>query len=411
MSLQEGKLILSVIAILLLHANSCGSVNYCCPENTTWLNASNCSDGSLLPMNCPSGMFKLDSLAERFEIIEEKLLYDDGLSTTPMHRFCLASHPGMDNASIAVVCFEKLSMTRSLVFGTLCTLSAFFLLVTLIVYAVLPELRDLQGKILMCAMSSLLGAYILLAVVQLRPDYAADDDTLCSWTAFTMYYCFMAAFFWLNLVAFNVWRSAWFTRTVIKDEIFFWMYTIIGWGAPSIFLTTTIVGHHTDGIVLAPGFDGASCWFAGSYERWVYMYGPVAFLMTLNIVYFSLTCYQLWHKYRSLGGTRLDVMKFRCKLYLKLASVMGITWIFEVLSSTTGSEWLQYWLVTDVINSLQGFIIFLLLIASRKRVRKLLAKKKPFGINFPKRWAAGEDEESEVILEDDEQEQELSQTG
>ncbi|XP_046750868.1 G-protein coupled receptor Mth2-like [Diprion similis] len=406
--------LIKVIAILLLNANSCRSVNYCCPENTTWLNASNCSDGSLLPMHCTSGMFKLDSAAEpiseRFEIIEEQIVYDDGLSTTPTHRFCLVAQPGVPNASIAVICFEPLSVTRSLVFGTLCTLSAFFLLVTLIVYVVLPELRDLQGKILMCAMYSLLGAYVLLGIIQLYPNYAADDDDLCIWTAFVMYYCFMAAFFWLNLVAFNVWRSAWFTRSVIKDETLFWIYTVIGWGAPIVFLTTAIVGQHTDGIVLNPGFAIRSCWFAGSYERWVYMYGPVAFLMTLNIVYFSLTCYQLWHKYRSFSGTRLAVMKFKCMLYLKLAWVMGITWIFEAVSSTTEPEWSHYWLVTDVINTLQGLIIFLLLIASRKRVRKLLARKRPFGINFPKRWAAGEDEESEVILEDDEQEQELSQT-
>ena len=60
----------------------------------------------------------------------------------------------------------------------------------------------------------------------------------------------------------------------------------------------------------------------------------------------------------------------------------------------------------DILNALQGFIIFLLLVAMRKRVRKLLAKKKPCGINFPKSWTVYEDEECEEVLPE---EVELSQ--
>lgn len=61
---------------------------------------------------------------------------------------------------------------------------------------------------------------------------------------------------------------------------------------------------------------------------------------------------------------------------------------------------------TDILNTLQGFIIFLLLVVTRKRVRKLLAKKKPCGIVFPKSWTAYKDEEYEIVLPE---ELELSQ--
>lgn len=67
-----------------------------------------------------------------------------------------------------------MSIDRHIISGILCILSAFFLFATLIVYAILPELRDPQGKILMCAMSPLLGAYLLLAVMQLNP---AEEPT------------------------------------------------------------------------------------------------------------------------------------------------------------------------------------------------------------------------------------------
>lgn len=75
---------------------------------------------------------------------------------------------------------------------------------------------------------------------------------------------------------------------------------------------------------------------------------------------------------------------------------MGITWIFEVISfavSERQDDW--YWFATDVLNALQGVVIFLLLVVTRKRVKRLLARKRPFGITFPKYWAAY-DEEDEI---------------
>lgn len=146
---------------------------------------------------------------------------------------------------------------------------------------------------------------------------------------------------------------------------------------------------------------------AGTSEIWAFFYGPIAFLLALNVIYLSLTSWRLWHEYREYNGNKLRALRFKCLLYVKLMLVMGITWIFEILSFAAGSDhW--YWIPTDVLNTLQGFIIFVLLVVTRKRVRILLAKKKPCGIVFPKSWIAYEDEECEVVLPE---ELELSQQG
>ncbi|XP_020707831.2 G-protein coupled receptor Mth2-like [Athalia rosae] len=409
-----GIRIIGFLAILLVHLiNPCQSVNRCCPENVLWQDGSNCTDGSKIQLECPNGIFILDPhenpVGDNFTIIDGELAIAEDLGRITEDRFCL-TRGHSKGSTIAFVCFENApSEWRQILFGTLCTCSALFLLATLTVYIILPELRDLQGKILMSAMTSLLFAYILLAIVQLDPEMSLENDHLCKGLAFTMYYCFMASFLWLHFVAFNLWRSSWFSKPLLKDQTWYMIFSVVAWGLAVAFLMGALIGHHTSGYILSPGFGEQSCWFAGSHETWVYFYGPVACLMTLNVIYFSLTCYELWHKYKDFSGTRLRILRFKCMLYLKLIWVMGITWIFEVISFATGSKWTHYWMITDALNSLQGLIIFLLLVATRKRVLKLLAKKRPLGLSFPKKWAAGYDEECEVVIS--EEEVELSQTG
>lgn len=53
-------------------------------------------------------------------------------------------------------------------------------------------------------------------------------------------------------------------------------------------------------------------------------------------------------------------------------------------------------LATDILNCLQGFFIFITLIAFRNKVLKAFAKTKPCGMNcFPNAWLTAVDMESE----------------
>jgi hypothetical protein len=61
----------------------------------------------------------------------------------------------------------------------------------------------------------------------------------------------------------------------------------------------------------------------------------------------------------------------------------------------------------DILNCLQGLIIFLILVVFRKKALRGLVKNRPWGFHCPKKWAAGVDEESERMLAEEE---ELSHT-
>ncbi|XP_047369507.1 G-protein coupled receptor Mth2-like isoform X2 [Vespa velutina] len=383
----------------------------CCQNDTTWVAGRNCSDGSNIRIKCTLGFYKINGELEEFNITETKngaiLTETESLISISQDHFCVI-HTKNVKPSV-LVCFDETYMDepplwKSILFFILSMISAIFLIATLMIYLILPELREIQDKAMMGAVFSLAVSYIILCVQHIK-EYESEEITMCVALAFFLYYAFMTAFFWLNIVAFNIWRTVWFKNFLIKDRVLFFIYCVYGWFVPICFLISALIAHHIQGSHLKPHFGEYRCWFNGTSEVWVFFYGPIAFLLTLNVIYLGLTSWRLWHEYREYIGNNLRALRFKCLLYIKLMLVMGITWIFEILSFAAGTtQW--YWIPTDILNTLQGFIIFLLLVVTRKRVRKLLAKKKPCGIIFPKSWTAYEDEECEIVLPE---ELELSQ--
>ncbi|KAL6255929.1 hypothetical protein P5V15_013169 [Pogonomyrmex californicus] len=409
--------------LCLLASSVSPSVSFdvsCCPEGTVWQRSSNCSDGSKIRLECQYGIFLLDpklSKHDNFTVIHEELtawLLPDSHERIPADRFCIAKSE-QSGGDVALTCFdedlmddEKTSNTwKNMLICIVSIISAIFLIATLAIYVILPELRELQDKAMMTAVTTLAVSYIVLSIQHLRPNLD-DDYIICISLGFILYFAFMSAFFWMNIVAFNVWRCVWFKNFRIKDQLLFYTFCVWGWGGPTCFLIAALTTHHMPGDHLQPGFGLYGCWFSGPMETWVWFYGPVAILLMLNMIYLGLTSWRLWHQYRDYTGSKLRILRFKCLLYIKLVLVMGVTWIFELISFAIGTKLDAVWIATDLLNGLQGFIIFLLLVATRKRVRKLLAKKRPCGIAFPKSWAAYEDEECEAVLPE---ELELSQQG
>lgn len=78
-----------------------------------------------------------------------------------------------------------------------------FLLATFIVYAILPELRNVHGKSLMCYLMGLAMGYTILAMVQIKLHW--DPEIMCNILGYTVYTAFMSAFFWLNVISFDLW--------------------------------------------------------------------------------------------------------------------------------------------------------------------------------------------------------------
>ncbi|XP_049779046.1 G-protein coupled receptor Mth2-like isoform X4 [Schistocerca cancellata] len=304
-------------------------------------------------------------------------------------RFCLENSLDGGAHQVALVCWDGREpglKPKFIIFSSIMLASTPFILVTALVHVVLPRLRNLHGYIVCCYSLSLLLAYVSLGSTQIASRFM--NDTECVTLAFIIYFSFLASFFWLNVMCFDIfWTFSGFRslRGTAREREHkkFIIYSIYSWGCPLILLSVTLVMQFHNDIpdgLLRPQFGVKRCWFPDDITILAYFYGPVGVLVLCNIILFILTAIriaQLKRETAMLKGTDSrrhdDDNRQRFNLYLKLFLVMGVNWSMEVISGLVGGP--EYvWYVTDICNTLQGVLIFVIFVW-KDRIRRMLMEK------------------------------------
>ncbi|XP_045484058.1 G-protein coupled receptor Mth2 isoform X2 [Pieris rapae] len=276
-------------------------------------------------------------------------------------------------------------------------ISSFFLALLLVVYAVLPELRNIGGMVLMAYVFSLMVAFLALAAIQIG---FYDPDTCLNLTI-VIYFFFLAAFAWMNVMSYDIW---WTFRGYAKarpihrrgEKFKFCMYCLYAWGVP---LAMTIAFKKINEAdltdqpwIIKPLVPIIGCFLEGG-QKLVYLYIPMLIMITVNWVFFGMTAFNVWRLSR---GTQVlnspaagnpaahRSQKQRFTVYLKLSVIMGINWLLEVVSSFYPD--LQIWYISDAYNLLIGLIIFIIFIWKESIWHKLRNRYKSFRrARLPKR--------------------------
>ncbi|XP_036678405.3 probable G-protein coupled receptor Mth-like 3 isoform X1 [Drosophila suzukii] len=272
-------------------------------------------------------------------------------------------------------------------------ISCCFYALTLIVYISIAKLRNLPGKILICLVSSLFLAYLGIALGQLKP---TSNDDICFFSGFFVYFCLMAAFSWMNITSFDIWKT--FGSTKIKSceksdlrRQFIW-YSCYGWGLPTLLTTITIAFTKSDILpdVVRPNFGHGRCWF--TYDSFgsaslLFFSGPVGILFIFNLVLFLLTmkyCNKVKneiYKMQSLNSDkpvlkrRFFQDKTRFVMNTKLCFVMGITWLLELVSILFyDHKTTFFWTISDSFNVLLGIFVFIIFVFKRRIYNEIMVK-------------------------------------
>ncbi|KAF2885025.1 hypothetical protein ILUMI_21141 [Ignelater luminosus] len=266
-----------------------------------------------------------------------------------------------------------------------------FLLLTFIVYALLPE-RNMHGKSLMCYVISLFGAYFLLVFIQLSRNFAVGT---CRTLGLLCLFFFMVSFFWMNVMSIDIWWAFSGLRgfSGSKKEAErkrFLLYSGYAWGMPLlhvilvICLTLGITSHNLEWY--NPGMGDGQCWFRSGVPTLVYFYGPMAVLVIVNITLFVVTACKIKQVQQDTAMLRKDESKKhsyendkqRFNLYLKLMLAMGVNWSMEIVSWAVnwqvGHVPPAVWYITDFCNALYGVFIFFIFVF-KKNIWKLLKRR------------------------------------
>ncbi|XP_065334120.1 G-protein coupled receptor Mth-like isoform X1 [Cloeon dipterum] len=296
-----------------------------------------------------------------------------------------------------------LKLSRVIIYTILFLIGAVFLLATIVVHLALPVLtKGVRGKGLVAHCASMFVAHIALIVVQLEGSTLSDGP--CHFMAYLIQFTLLAGFFWLNVMCFDIsmtFRSlqSMVPRGMLSERKQFAWYTVYAVGGPFIIFVVTISLNHAyrgspdpdaNFWLADPQIGISTCWFDAERNGiLVFFYGPIGILLLINLTLFLFTTYKICKLSRAANminqndnsqrhnseHKRTLSQKQRFILFLKLFGLMGIPWVFEIISwKVKGAD--EYWYFTDAINILRSVFIFTTFCCKRK-VWRLLCEKYP----------------------------------
>lgn len=254
----------------------------------------------------------------------------------------------------------------------------------IVMFIIVKQLRNLPGYCLLSLCFALIGAYIC-AFVQNETAYLVDCKIL---GMFLLYY-FLASFFWMNVMAYDVWKSIRMATAKLRLTtnrpfiVQYARYSLFAWGTPLMIIILSIIIHNT-----APEhskyrltFNENTCWFKYKRALSLYFVGPMFTLLLVNILFFVSSFYMISNasmsKSHSKNNKGSSDLWSRLFLSLRLGSVMGFMWIFAFIATVTKQKWI--WYLYSLCSALQGVFIFSSFTVSertRKAFMKVILKRK-----------------------------------
>lgn len=288
----------------------------------------------------------------------------------------------------ALVCFQEFTVPptepRVIIYACGLLISVPFLILTIVAYAITPRLRDVHGKALCHYCGCLALAFTTLAITQLASSQLSPQA--CVSVAFVIQFSFVACFFWLNVMCIETWslirhhvKQHAYRR--IQPKTLFFYYSIWAWGIPAILILVSMAMDLSPTIPMTyvkPSFGLESCWFKSDAEAMPYFYVPVGLLLLTNTVLFVITAVRISRYQKVLALRRLarnqhsdreDQRLFRRLkrvffVCLVLFFLMGLNWTMELISWWVGGDPFD-WTAFDLVNALQGVLIFGLFVLRR----------------------------------------------
>ncbi|KAL0838988.1 hypothetical protein ABMA28_016985 [Loxostege sticticalis] len=351
--------------------------------------------------------------------------------------FCMETFYNESNPAgitLPLVCFtspmEETKTSATLIaYATGLIISVPFLIATACVYTFITVLRDTHGKALACHTICLAVAFSCLATTQLAGH--AFPNGVCTVMAYLIQFSFVSCFFWLNVMCFDTFlnvrryiNSSVSRRSMRRRFAWYCAYAIL---LPVILLVVTVVMELSPAVpstYLKPNFGVKGCWFKTDQAALPYFYGPVAIILISNLIIFFFTSRAFAVHYDKLKDiTPLDMahsdfstsddwvrlgtvlgqtiapherpssppdtqnnFNQRLKKYKKifrtccmLSVIMGLSWVLEVVSwaAGQGTTAVSVWSVFDLINALQGVVIFAIFVMQQP-IRSIVKASKFF---------------------------------
>ncbi|GJQ86503.1 hypothetical protein Trydic_g10403 [Trypoxylus dichotomus] len=298
-----------------------------------------------------------------------------------------------------LLCMTHTRLTPTVgVKGVIMVVSCICLVLTVIGYFVLPDLKNIIGNIVITYCTCLSVAYILLTYLHFHP----NPGKLCDYFAFAIAFSFLTAFTWMTILSYEIWKVLGSMVTEYGHRLpgerkRYLLYSIAGWSLPIIVITINFIDYtyniFPESIHLVLG--KTRCVFENIRLKGVYGYifhfvVPCGILLFVNLIIFSKTISYIFHvknEIRRMNILDSNIKQKRWKslvadkekvaMVIRIFLLMGINWLFETLSSIvdmqSNTTLSTIETIFDTINALEGVFIFCIFMLKKRILKSILS--------------------------------------
>ncbi|XP_026159236.1 CD97 antigen [Mastacembelus armatus] len=183
----------------------------------------------------------------------------------------------------------------------------------------------------------------------------------CRFVAAMLHFFFLGLFSWMLLEGVQLYRMVVlvFNATIRPLYLF-----ITGYGMPLVIVIISAIirplGYGTD----------EHCWLSLKDGLIWSFFGPVCFIIFLNVFFFIITVWKLAQKFASLNPDLSKLHKIRAFTVTAIAQmcILGLMWVFGAFLFEEGTTVMAY--IFTFLNSLQGALVFIMHCLLSKQVRE-----------------------------------------
>ncbi|XP_069388135.1 adhesion G-protein coupled receptor G6 isoform X2 [Paralichthys olivaceus] len=254
-----------------------------------------------------------------------------------------------------------------------CGISSIFLGITLLTYLAFEKLRqDYPSKILINLSAALLGLSMLFLLDSWFSSFS--NYGLCIATAATLHYFLLASFTWMGLEAVNMYLALVKVFNIYVPS-YILKFCAVGWGIPLV-IVGLVLAIDKDAYGNIAAEQAASmhqstdpfCWLQDDVFFYVTVVAFVLLIMLCNFSVFIVVLIQIRQMRANKPSANSVGSLHDLRAVASLTVLLGLTWSMGFFSFGPGRVLIMY--LFSILNTLQGFFIFLFHCVMKENVRK-----------------------------------------
>ncbi|XP_073342675.1 adhesion G-protein coupled receptor G2 [Pagrus major] len=298
----------------------------------------------------------------------------DTHSISPNRTSCLCDH--LTHFAVLLDVYRTNSEVDSQILTVIsylgCGISSIFLGITLLTYLAFEKLRrDYPSKILINLSASLLGLSMLFLLDSWLSSFS--NYGLCIATAATLHYFLLASFTWMGLEAVNMYLALVKVFNIYVPS-YILKFCAVGWGVPLVIVSLVLaIDKDVYGSITAKEASVALestdpfCWLQNDVYFYVTVVAFVLLILLCNISVFVVVLIQIRQMRVNKRSANSRSSLHDLRAVAGLTVLLGLTWALAFFSFGPAKVAMMY--LFSILNSLQGFFVFLFHCLMKENVR------------------------------------------